>query len=379
MSYCVSSDTKDLGKFSTTLGYSQLMVAAAGKPALEALFDDGWTEDVDDCVKELREVADAGDENVSDTANGLADLIVAETFIMIHNGVGEEETDKPMAKALGAAIVVKASYASDLQKGNAGQDHVQELAKVIREFLHSAGKQVAAKVREYGAGLKKAASPVSPDDDVETLLSKILPIDWSALPAKTQAILKKIAQESGAKALAQVHITDQDIFSDVNDAAAEWAYERAAEMVGMKWVDGELVTNPDAKWAIDETTRNMIRDIVTEAFEGPMTIQELASSIEDAGAFSEVRAMLIARTESAKAAVSGQIDGWKKSGVVAKVGWQTGADHDENSDCNCSDNRDDSPYDLSDVPEYPDHPNDNCDLYPVLAGEEGSGEEADEE
>jgi hypothetical protein len=62
----------------------------------------------------------------------------------------------------------------------------------------------------------------------------------------------------------------------VNEAAVAWAKDRSAELVGMKYVDGELVPNPRAEWSIEETTRDTIRDLVTQATEEGWSMDDLA-------------------------------------------------------------------------------------------------------
>jgi len=181
----------------------------------------------------------------------------------------------------------------------------------------------------------KSFKKAAPASDVEEMLNRVLTINWSELPRRVTEYLQEIAQDTGSRALLQVRSHDSDIITDVNEAAADWAAERGAEMVGKKWVDGELVDNPDARWAISETTREDLRRIITDAFEGPMTIQELADEVEEAGAFSASRAEMIANTEGARAEVKGQLTGWRESGVVDRAQYLLSSDHPENSDCNC--------------------------------------------
>jgi len=73
-------------------------------------------------------------------------------------------------------------------------------------------------------------------------------------------------------------IADQSMIHAVNEAARDYAHDRAAEMVGKKWVDGVLVDNPDAQWAITETTRDVAAGIIEDA----STVKTPMNEIQDA-------------------------------------------------------------------------------------------------
>ncbi|MGB2624303.1 MAG: phage minor head protein [Candidatus Acidiferrum sp.] len=94
-------------------------------------------------------------------------------------------------------------------------------------------------------------------------------------------------------------------------------------------VEGNLVPNPDAQWAISNTTRDKIREIVADAFTHDTPIAEIEAAIQQAleaegegnGIFSDARAALIARTEVSTAQVAGNFTAWVKSGLVKKIKW----------------------------------------------------------
>jgi len=80
--------------------------------------------------------------------------------------------------------------------------------------------------------------------------------------------------------------------------AVETANNRAAELVGKRHSgSGELIDNPDAKFAIDETTRSALRDVIADGFRDNKTVDEIAADIMQSTALSQERADLIARTE----------------------------------------------------------------------------------
>lgn len=113
-----------------------------------------------------------------------------------------------------------------------------------------------------------------------------------------------------------------DAFAQVNEAAVEYARQRSAEMVGMRWVDGQLVPNPNAVWRIDESTREMLRADVTRALQEGWSNDRLAQALERTYAFSEARAETVARTETARADVEGTLEGYEALGVERKQ-WLT--------------------------------------------------------
>jgi hypothetical protein len=130
-------------------------------------------------------------------------------------------------------------------------------------------------------------------------------------------------------------LTDLDAgpFDQLNELAADYARERAAELVGMKWKDGELVPNPKAKWAITETTRENIRAAVHRAVDDGMQPDQLRQEIEDLADFSRERATVVADTELAKAQTEGALTGWKQSGVVKGKKWILASEHGGPDEC----------------------------------------------
>jgi hypothetical protein len=208
------------------------------------------------------------------------------------------------------------------------------------------------------------------NSEIDALVEKIMASlnqDFAVIPDELGPALQD-AMFSGIHAGAlDLNITDADMLSDANETAAAWARNRAAELVGMKYNDaGELVPNPDAKWAITDTTRDEIRRIVTAGFEDPSaTAASIAADIDAAGIYSPDRAEMIADTEIAHAQTAGNISIWQDSGLVSKVNVllsNAEAVCDE-----CEDIADAGPYDLDDIAdEYPFHPNCRCTLTAVV-------------
>jgi SPP1 gp7 family putative phage head morphogenesis protein len=199
--------------------------------------------------------------------------------------------------------------------------------------------------------------------------------DWSDLPPLVQPVLAGVAVAAGTDAVSALGLFDTDTLKRVSARSTAWAQDRAAELVGMKWIDGELVENPDATWSITETTRTMLNTLVRNAMDEGQSNQELAASIRDSVAFSPERASLVARTETAMADVQGAIIGWKESGVV--TGKQFLAAPDCCDDCQVQDGEIvglDEEFSEGDAPL---HPNCRCSVIAVLA-DDASDESADE-
>lgn len=140
---------------------------------------------------------------------------------------------------------------------------------------------------------------------------------WAILFDDAAEALAEIAKASAARALAQVRVTDKDITKLVDEDAVHWANSRAAEMIGKKYIDGELVDNPNPKWAITESTRESLRSTVSLAVEEGWSPQKLSKQVNEQTGMWPQRADTIAVTELAAAHSEGNLIGWKASGVVA--------------------------------------------------------------
>jgi urease gamma subunit len=117
--------------------------------------------------------------------------------------------------------------------------------------------------------------------------------------------------------------------------ALEYALTRSAELVGKKWVDGVLVDNPDAKWAITETTREELRDLIGKAFSEAWTPAELAKQIDASWMFSPGRAEMIAETETAMALTAATVNTGTQAGATTKSVQMSNL-HDVDDECDAA-------------------------------------------
>ncbi len=129
------------------------------------------------------------------------------------------------------------------------------------------------------------------------------------------------------RANTQLQVVDHAAIVKSQELARAYAHDRAAEMVGMKWVNGDLVQNPNAQWVISDTTRDEIRGLVEDAFADETKLSDLVDQIKESGAFSEARAELIATTEVANAQSKANYNVWGQTGVVETVRWMVSSLH----------------------------------------------------
>lgn len=219
------------------------------------------------------------------------------------------------------------------------------------------------------------------DDDLADEINKALEEEWKNLPAQVRDPLETAVYSGLQAGFIQLQIQDTKLIRSANTIAADYARERAAELVGMSFdEEGNLVENPDAEWAISDTTREKIKEIVAEGFEGETDVKIIADRIstaleeDDAGIFSLDRARTIANTEVAHAQAGANFRVWQESGMVETVKWTVSADEP----CeDCADNEDEV-RDLGDAFPTGDimppvHPNCRCVLVAVKITEPVEG------
>jgi hypothetical protein len=159
---------------------------------------------------------------------------------------------------------------------------------------------------------------------------------FAVLAPEAEEIYEGVVASAGKEALLQVGIAENeiDLFDQVNHFASQFAASRGAELVGMKYDDdGNLIENPNPKWAISEGTRELLRAQVGQAIDEGWSSKQLADAVKNAYAFSDARAENIGRTEIARAQARGTLAGWKASGVVSGKESLLGSEHDHDDEC----------------------------------------------
>lgn len=202
--------------------------------------------------------------------------------------------------------------------------------------------------------------------------------EYRNVPAEVRPALEEAMLAGINTGMLQLELHDTELIAKANTIAEEYARERAAELVGMKYdLEGNLVENPNAEWAISETTRDKIKRIVADAFEGETKISDISAKVQqalvadEAGIFTDARAKMIAQTEVAHAQAGGVWEVWEKSGLIQTVRWTVSAD--EPCDI-CADNEDEEvefgeEFESGDMMP-PAHPNCRCVLVAVKISDE---------
>jgi len=277
------------------------------------------------------------------------------------------------------------------------RESIDGIQEAVMEVFKTMAADISEKVRNYKPALQKASGSEDPDDEDPDIdgeaLAEFITVDISQLDALATddlpTHLSKVYSTAGLTTVGLVGASaEKGIVNLINTRALSFAQSRAAELVGKKWVDGELVDNPDAQWAIDDTTRMMLQQTIYDGLDNGLGVDGLADAIaamptseNDMGAFTPFRARMIARTETLNAHGKGDMEGLKAAkanGVHVMKEWYADAEA-----CDiCLENMDAGPIELDE--EFPSgdmeptaHPCCECSLNGVTDdGEEDDSVEA---
>ncbi len=222
----------------------------------------------------------------------------------------------------------------------------------------------------------------SDSKEMDRIIAEVDLSGWTVLIDPMESLLDKIHKDGSAEALLQIGVEDQQHLTTLlNERSLTFAEDRAAELVGMTNAGTkelpEWIENPSAKWAITDSTREMIRGDVSTAIEEGWSTQHLANQLaENNPAFSDYRAEMIARTEIRKADVEGNMVAYKASGIVQGKEWIVGSEHDDDDEC--TENAEAGTIALDESfpsgdDAAPAHPNCICDVLPVLIEDHDGG------
>lgn len=231
----------------------------------------------------------------------------------------------PGAKKAAEEEVAKAkkSTPGPIDKDRASIKKIEaRIAKFWTKYLSSKAEEVANQViAEIG---KAEETP----EEKAARIAKGLDLDFDDSIPRMSALLSVATHEGVVAAFAEIGQGEKDLTS-----TTVWAKDRAAELVGRKWVDGKLVDNPNAEWVITDSTRDMLQGTIKNAIDQGLTMDELATEIEGSFSFSPERARMIARTETSLADTAGQVAAYKESGVVSGKQWTTSQDDKVSEEC----------------------------------------------
>lgn len=237
----------------------------------------------------------------------------------------------------------------------------RKFALALTDLFTQEKRQIAEEIAAAYAKVQKA-------DDIDDILDNLDMDAWTAIVTTTRQQLATATQDGGTQALKQLKLSNDTLEERVAETASKEAAYRAAELVGKKYVDGELVDNPNAKWVITDNTRELLRADIEQAMEEGWSTDRLADAIEDNYAFSEARADMIARTEIARADMNGSMIAYRESGIVSGKEWLLGG----NPCPICEENASEGVIPLDQAFSSgdgmaPAHPNCTCSTSPVVA------------
>lgn len=246
------------------------------------------------------------------------------------------------------------------------------MQKYLAAFLQEQGTKIADQVVKLYTETAKA------DDERAVQIIAQVQIDWAELVPEMADFLSQTTKSGVAAAAAQVSMTDADATKLAFGKAEVWASDRAAELVGMKWIDGELVTNPNPVWSITQSTRDMIYSDVNKAIDEGWSNDKLREAIEDNAGFSDSRASMVARTETAFADIQGNRDAYEAAqdiGIEIQWQWKTAEDDLVSDECamNADEIRDIGDEFPSGATEPPQHPRCRCDVLPIVEDQDEAG------
>ena len=233
--------------------------------------------------------------------------------------------------------------------------------KAARAVLHKAKGDLVHQVTRQLLMMGKAAEDDPTDEAAQRAKAvaeaqkAVDALDLSvfdALPEQIEEPLAMTAEAGGRLAYARLGSnTGDDLTGQIPERALTYARERSAEMVGKSWdAEGNLIDNPDAKWAITEGTRNMLRDTIADGLANGLDEPAIADAIRESYAFSDERAATIANYEVAQANSQGSMFGAREAageGIGIKKSWLLS--NDENVCGICERNEADGAIGLEDT------------------------------
>lgn len=222
--------------------------------------------------------------------------------------------------------------------------------------------------KKAAAALSAKYAELTKADEADEILNELDLDSWVEIVSAAEAQMEVAGKAGVSRAMGSINFGETEHPKDwqlAQEDAISYATDRAAELVGKKWVRGRLVDNPSAEWTISESTRDALRELVVSALRDGLTARDLSDRILESYTFSEARANAIARTEIIAAQAAGSMAAYRRSGQVQQKRWVLGSEHD--IECDCDTNSEEGWIDLDD--EFPSgddappaHPNCVCDV-----------------
>jgi Phage Mu protein F like protein len=193
-------------------------------------------------------------------------------------------------------------------------------------------------------------------------IAEQLTFDWSGIKGDLEYPLGTAASNAAVDTLTSFSLSianNADLFGMTHQAAVDWASNHAAEMVVQ----------------ISDGTREFVRGTVAQALDEGWSAQQLKAELRSGYAFSNDRALTIARSEINNAHAQGGLIAAKQSGAVDQKQWLDAGDSCDD----CQGNAAVGPIPIDE--DFPSghpcptaHPNCRCSL--AYSRGAGAGEEA---
>lgn len=255
----------------------------------------------------------------------------------------------------------------------------ERITKLLAEVGRHSAKQVMALTKLH------KAEDEDPAERARKIAEQIDLGTMTLVATGAQQEMADIAAGAGKDALAIFGLgTNNDLVNQVSVSAVDYARDRAAYLVGKRVLpDGSIIDNPDARYAIDDATRDSLQTLITDWLEEAKPMPDLADAIEADYAFSERRARLIADTEIANANSAGALAGYKASEAAGNTIFKVWSVTDDQCCDDCEDNEAEGPIPLDEpFPSGDDaplaHPNCRCVLLSATENGDETGDEAPE-
>lgn len=288
------------------------------------------------------------------------------------------EKDNVPAPAAPEQEVSKAAKKS--RRGFAPLNRERAMARRQRAGLTRTIKTaLAVKAEQYALALESARLKVGKASmenraAADAILATVK-VNWDEFAAEVEPYLQAMALDGVQQAAVQIQLSNIGAanLNLANERAEAYARARAAELIGMRYVDGVLEANPNVSMTINDYVRSLIRKDVEQALEEGWSNQRLADSLQQNYAFNDARAETIARTEIGNADIEGNMQAYREAidnGIALKKQWIAG-----DGECDeCAANAEQGAINFDEAFQSGDdaplaHPNCRCDILPILAGE----------
>ena len=198
--------------------------------------------------------------------------------------------------------------------------------KAIYKYLQSQKESI---LKQVDGRLSKSED----DDWIDELDFELDDDSIKSFIDKVSSFFIAIGAVAYSYALKSLNIENKVVEDESKSYNLEYAQNRSAELIGKRInKDGSIINNPNAKYAITETTREDIKSLIRGAIKNGNSNADLAEALNNNFLFSKERSMMIARTETNIADNDITMNSYKNAGVEKKS-WLTAQDDLVSDEC----------------------------------------------